>query len=148
MSNRSSQIGLNIKNICSMKHIKTQDLATHLGKGTRQIQNIFNGTSDISQTTIQKIADYVGETVADIQNWHKQPVNNTVHEVKDNAVGVNHGTVNHPEPTKESKDIKTQVENLNVHVESLNKQMHDLRQVNDALMTLMTTINEQIQKMR
>jgi transcriptional regulator with XRE-family HTH domain len=66
MSNRSSQIGLNIKNICSMKHIKTQELATELGIGKRQLQNIFNGTSDISQTTIQKIADYVGESVVDI----------------------------------------------------------------------------------
>jgi plasmid maintenance system antidote protein VapI len=142
MPNRSSQIGLNIKNILSMKHIKTQELATALVKGTRQLQNILNGTSDISQTTIQKIADYVGESVADIQNWHKQPINNTIHEVNDNGIGVNHGTVQRNESTKDKTDLKIQVELLANQVDNLNKQMHDLRQVNDALMTLMTTIHK------
>jgi DNA-binding Xre family transcriptional regulator len=155
MPNRSSQLGNNIKKICLVKNNKTDDLATKIGVGTRQLQNIFNGKSDISQTNLNKIADFVEESVEDIRNWHTRSINTTIHELKENVVGVNNGTVHTSKLQGEKPDLKGQVEklasqleNTTIQVDSLNKQMHDLRQVNDAVMTLMTTINNQIQKLR
>jgi transcriptional regulator with XRE-family HTH domain len=93
MTNLQNIAKVAIEKLRKAKKLSREDMAAHLDISLEAYRKIENGVTKLTLDRLAQICDVLGSNIIEVLDEKNEKIN--IKEVKDQAIGVNTGTVNH-----------------------------------------------------